>query len=82
MPLRNRLVTLIEGLAVELDCDVQEDTSLIKSGLFDSLALLELAEWIEGEIDAPVDLTAFDLSTEWDTIPAILHFIAKCRGSR
>lgn len=81
MSLQNRLVTFIGELDVELNCDLREDTSLIKSGLFDSLALFNLALWVEREIDTQVDLTTFDLSKEWDTIADILTFIEKHRGS-
>lgn len=81
MSLQNRLVAFIRELDVELNCDLREDTSLIKSGLFDSLALFNLSIWIEKEIGARVDLTAFDLSKEWDTIADILNFIEKHRGS-
>jgi len=81
MSLHDRLLTFIKELDVELNCDLKEDTSLIKSGLLDSLALFNLAIWIEKEIGARVDLTAFDLSKEWDTIADILNFIEKHRGS-
>jgi acyl carrier protein len=80
MSLCNRLTAFIEGLDVELNGDLKEDTPLIESGLFDSLALVQLAAWIEQEIDRHVDLTAFDLSKEWNTIADILSFIEKHRG--
>jgi acyl carrier protein len=82
MSLQNRLFAFIKELDIELNCDLREDTSLIKSGLFDSLALFNLASWIEKEIGAPVNLTAFDLSKEWDTIADILNFIEKQRGNK
>ena len=81
MSLQNRLITLIKEQDVELNCDLNENTSLIKSGLFDSLALFNLAIWIEQEIGARVDLTEFDLSGEWDTIADIISFIQKQRGN-
>jgi D-alanine--poly(phosphoribitol) ligase subunit 2 len=80
MSLRNRLAAFIEGLDVELNGDMKEDTPLIESGLFDSLALVQLAAWIEQQIEVQVDLTAFDLSKEWNTIADILSFIEKHRG--
>lgn len=81
MPLRDRLIAFIRELDVKLNCDLREDTSLIKSGLFDSLAFFNLAIWIEQEIGTQVDLAIFDLSKEWDTIADILNFIEKHRGS-
>lgn len=81
MSLQNRLITFIKEQNVELNCDLNENTSLMKSGLFDSLALFNLAIWIEQEIGARVDLTEFDLSEEWDTISHIVNFIQKQRGN-
>lgn len=80
MLLRNRLIAFIRESDNELNCDLTDDTSLIKSGLFDSLALFNLAIWIEREIGAHVDLTTFDLSKEWDTMADILNFVERHRG--
>jgi acyl carrier protein len=81
MSLQDRLITFIEEQNVELNCDLNENTSLIKSGLFDSLALFNLAIWIEEEISTHIDPTTFDLSKEWDTIADIINFIQKQRGN-
>lgn len=56
-----------------------DDVSLLRSGFLDSLALLELAAWIEREIGVPLDLTDIDLLTEWDTLTGILNYIDKRR---
>jgi acyl carrier protein len=82
MSLQNRLITFIKKQNVELNCDLNENTSLIKSGLFDSLAFFNLALWIEQEIGAKMDFTTFDLSEEWDTIDGILKFIEKNHVSK
>ena len=81
MSLRQRLVETIKKSNLELNIDLKDDTSLIKSGLFDSLALFNLAAWIEQEIGRHVDLTTFDLPKEWDTIADIINFIEKHRGT-
>jgi len=57
-----------------------DDTSLIGSGLVDSLALFNLAAWVEREVGRPLDLTSFDLGTEWDTMASIVRFIERQRG--
>ena len=80
--LRDRVVAFIEWLDVKLDGQLTDDTSLIQSGLFDSMALVQLAEWIEREIGRPLDPTRFDLSREWDTIPSIVNFIERRMGER
>ena len=78
--LHDRLITFIKELDLGVDGNLKKETSLIKSGLFDSFALFNMAVWIEQEIDTQVDLATFDLSKEWDTITDILNFIQNNRG--
>jgi acyl carrier protein len=80
MSLRDQLVDLISRSDIEMDQELKEDTSLIRSGVFDSLALFNLASWIEENIDSKVDFTTIDVSQEWDTISDILHFMEKHRN--
>ena len=47
----------------------------------DSLGLFTLALFIEKEIGRDVDITAFDLAKEWNTIDDILKFIVRERRS-
>ena len=79
MNLRDQLVEFIGEWNLELVCALEANTSLIQSGLFDSLALLNLAEWIEQKIGCPLDLIALNLVDECDTIDDILAFIEKHR---
>jgi acyl carrier protein len=79
MSLRDELTALIEEWDVERGDHLQEDTSLIRSGLLDSMALFNLAMWIERQIGAPIDPSSFDLSREWDTMSDIVNFIEKRR---
>ena len=81
MSLQERLVAFLEELDLEESCEFKEDTSLIKSGVLDSLNLFKLATWIEAEIDNQIDLTEFNLLEEWDTIADILNFIELHRGT-
>ena len=62
---------------MELDGELNEDTPLITSGLFDSLALFDLASWIEKQVNRPVDPASFNLVEEWNTISNIVNFIQK-----
>ena len=84
MLLRDRLTAMVQAklkeLGYDLGCELTDDTPLISSGLFDSLALLNVAVWIEGEIDSQVDIMELDLGSEWDTIGDILNFIKKHSG--
>ena len=78
--IRVRLLALLEESNRVGQIPIRDDTSLIRSGLIDSLALFNLAAWVEREVDHPLDLTAVDLREEWDTIPRIIGFIERNRG--
>lgn len=80
MSLKERLLKFVGDQDVSFDMDLSEDTPLITSGIFDSLALFNLAEWIENEIGSSIDPTAFDIRKEWNTVSDILHFIEKHRN--
>lgn len=82
MSLHERLVGFLKELDLELNDELKEDTSLIKSGLLDSLSLFKLAAWVEQEIGGQVDLTAFNLIEEWDTIADILNFVERYGNNR
>lgn len=76
---REELVLLLEEGDQESDCKPGDDTSLIRSGLLDSLGLFHLALWIEKETRSKLDLASLDPLKEWDTIPDILNYVAKHR---
>lgn len=82
MSLHERLVGFLKELDLELNNELKEDTSLIKSGLLDSLSLFKLAAWVEQEIGGQVDLTTFNLIEEWDTIADILNFVERYGNNR
>lgn len=77
--LRERLVAAILRSDLDFDGELKDDTSLIKSGLLDSLGLFNVAVTIEREIGPELDLTSFDLSHEWDTITDMLRFVTEHR---
>ena len=76
---REDLVHLVRELLAksekELPRELRDDTSLIRSGLLDSLALLELAEWVAEALGGALDLQRIDLRAEWDTIADVWAFI-------
>jgi len=77
--LRGHLIGLLEENNPEACAALGDDTSLIRSGLIDSMALFNLALWIEQETGSQLDLNTFDPSVEWDTIAGILDFIGRHR---
>lgn len=72
---RAELFAVIVQSLRDLPDGFSDDTPLITSGLMESLSLLELALWVESQIDPAVELSAFDLAAEWDTPNAILDFV-------
>ena len=79
MSIRDRLVRLLEEGTKDSDVELGDDTSLIRSGLLDSLGLFRLALWIEKETRSKLDLESLDPAKEWDTIREILDFVAEHR---
>lgn len=84
MSLRTELYVFLQNKLKEIHNEqeiiLKDDTSLVKSLLLESLALLQLSVWIERAVGVPLDFSAFDISREWDTIPDILRFIEKRRN--
>ena len=78
--LRNKLLDFLQTLDLDLDEALSDEAPLVGSGLLDSLALLRLAMWIEGEIGHPLDPDAFDLHEEWKTVEKVLDYIQRHRS--
>lgn len=72
-----RLLALVRELleAAEIDEEVDENTSLLRSELLDSLALLEIAAWVDDELSGGLDLEATRIREEWDSVADILAFV-------
>ena len=85
MSIQDRLVAFVvqklHDAEKELPGELGADTSLIKSGLVDSLTLLHLAAWIEEEMRDEIDLSEVDFQEEWDTVALITRFIENAQPS-
>ena len=83
-PLKERLLgfvkTKIRESGKPVPPDFNDETSVISSGLLESLHLLELAVLLEEEIGSPLDLTALNIDKEWDSINAISNFVERSRS--
>jgi acyl carrier protein len=80
--LREELLGALGSWGIETDEGLRDDTSLIRSGLLDSLTLFNLASWIEEQIGAPVEPSGSNLVEEWDTVTDILRFVERRGRSR
>jgi acyl carrier protein len=76
---RERLLGLVRELLeeAEVDAEVDESTSLLESELLDSLALLEIASWVDDELSGGLDLETLDIRAEFDSVAAILSFVER-----
>lgn len=73
--LRRELHALLVDAVPDLPATVTDDTPLISSGLVESTTLLGLALWVEDRLGREIDLGAFDLLSEWDSMKSILDFV-------
>ncbi len=73
--LRGRLADFLLATGRVSQVDLGADTPLITSGLINSVALFNLALWIEEVVGKPVDVAEIALPGEWDTMQRILTFI-------
>jgi acyl carrier protein len=78
--LRAELRKVILELAPAQEATFTDDAPLISSGFMESVTLLNVALWVEEQIESSVDVTAFDLAAEWDSIRDILAFVEKHRA--
>jgi len=80
-PSRAKLLKELRALIVSgtpgLDGNLSESALLIASGLLESTTLVSVALWVEDRIGQEMDLGAFDLVAEWDTMEAIVDFVER-----
>jgi len=69
------ILELLEEAEKTLDGPLESGTSLVESGLLDSLSLLEVAGWVSDELGGELDIESIDIRSEWDTIDAILEYV-------
>jgi acyl carrier protein len=74
--LRDKVSALLDDCEIELPAGPRESAPLIDSGKLDSLSLFKLALLVENEVGRTIDVGAFDLAKEWNTIDDIVRFIA------
>jgi hypothetical protein len=75
--LRKELRALIVNGTPGLNGSLSDGASLIASGLVESTTLVSVAMWVEGRIGRDMNLADFDLAAEWDSVDAILDFVAR-----
>jgi GNAT superfamily N-acetyltransferase/acyl carrier protein len=75
--LRKELLALIESWDLRLPPTIGDNTPLISSGVFDSLALFNLTIWIEEKIGRSIDPSRVNIAAEWDSVRGVLQFVQR-----
>lgn len=78
--LLSELRTLIVDGTPGLDDSFSDHAPLVTSGLLESTTLVSVALWIEDRIGREMNLGAFDLADEWNSMNAILDFVERHRA--
>jgi hypothetical protein len=72
---------VLEESGVTVGGELDPTRVLITSGMVDSIALFNLANWIEKQIDGHLDLTSVNITVDWDTPERIAAFITSRRSA-
>ncbi|HKU85060.1 MAG TPA: acyl carrier protein [Casimicrobiaceae bacterium] len=80
MNLRDQLLHVIGSWDLARDEALRDDTPLITSGLLDSLALFNLAAWVEDQCGGAIDPATFDVVREWNSIADVVSFVERRRS--
>jgi len=75
--LRAELLSVIAEWDVVLPDPLEDDTPLISSGAFDSVALFNLVLWVEEKTGRCIDPASVDLLREWDSVTLILQYLGQ-----
>jgi D-alanine--poly(phosphoribitol) ligase subunit 2 len=75
--LQPRLIELLAQLTSATPVEILPETRIFETGLFDSLALVELVGWVETEMGGAVDLSDVDFRAEWATVGDIVEYIRR-----
>jgi acyl carrier protein len=77
---RDDLIALVQSWDLAMPPEWNGGTSLVRTGVLDSLALYQLILWIEEQVGKPVDPTTIDLASELDTINDVVGFVERNRA--
>ena len=77
--LREQLLDLLRSIDPELGDDAAAGTPLLSSGVLDSLAVVEVADWVAEAVGRPIPPTEVHLPDDWDDVDAIVTFVERAR---
>jgi acyl carrier protein len=79
MSLHDELIAAFSAWSPALTQDVAWDTPLLTTGRLDSTAVFQLLLWVEARVGHPIDVTAIDMPSQWNTVNDIIAFIERER---
>ena len=74
---RAALRALIAEARPGVDGTLGDHDPLITSGLVESSTLVAIATWVEEQVGGELPLADLDLVTDWNSVDAILAFVAR-----
>src|SRR5687768_8091206 len=79
-PVVTRLIRFLEEITPNAQTAYTPETRIFSTGLFDSLALVQLVVWVERETGSQLDVRSLDFQREWATVADIAAFIERGRA--
>ena len=69
------LIRYLEKITIDSSASFTADTEIFGSGAFDSLALVQIVEWVESKTKSRMNSAEVDFRAEWATIGRIAAFV-------
>jgi acyl carrier protein len=76
-----KLLDFLESITPNSSSRFTPATPIFATGLFDSLALVQLVGWVEEETGAAIDPSSLDFRSEWETAGHIARFIDRTKAA-
>ena len=77
--IENRLIEFLEQVTAHSPMRLEPATPIFGTGLFDSLALVQLVAWAETEIGSQLDVSRIDFRSDWKTVRDVAAFVEAAR---
>ena len=69
------LIAFLESITADPSLSFRPETEIFSTGVFESLALVSLVEWVETKSGHSIDASVVDFQKEWQTIGQVAAFV-------
>lgn len=76
-----KLIEFLETITPNSSARFTPATPIFSTGLFDSLALVQLVGWVEEETGTAIDPASLDFRAEWATAGHVANFIDRAKAA-